>query len=248
MSRAPFLEETIRRVGDEPYVLKSEILARVGSTYNGEYRYYSLDDHIVILDLAEKFAAKYPNHPYLKDIMESFIDCVTPLTDVHKIVEEDQTSYVVSGIGREQYPSGTDIESHENFIKEHKDSHFAKTVESIVNSMSTLTTPARDTIYIVTVPEPSRDKAVFSSAGMNARLSQLPAPFFATPNTLPYLWLEVPVAHVLTLPSDDGNYKTIFAYRFFDSKEQAEKSLREIKPLIPEAGILHYHVAEASQD
>jgi hypothetical protein len=76
----------------------------------------------------------------------------------------------------------------------------------------------------------------------------LPAAFFTTPTTLPYLWLGVPVAHTLNLPSDNGGINVVLAYRFFDSKEAAAKSLSVIQALIPEAQILKYHVEAASQE
>jgi hypothetical protein len=249
MSRAPFLEETIERVGDEPYILKNKILARVGNTLQGEYRYYTLDASIEILTLAEKFLAKYPDHPYVKDILEPFIESVIPFTDVHKVSEgEDYTGYIVSGLSWEQYPGGTEIMNHLYFVKNHKNSRFAEPVQNILQSMSALTEPDADTIYIVTVPEASKDKDVFSSTELNTRLHELPAAFFSTPTTLPYLWLGVPVAHTMNLPSDSGGTNVVLAYRFFDTKEPALKSLQGIQAQIPEAQILKYHVEKASQD
>jgi hypothetical protein len=249
MSRTPFLEETIEQVGDEPYVLKNKIIARVGNTLQGEYRYYTLDASIEILTLAEKFLAKYPDHPYVRDIMEPFIESVIPFTDVHKVSEgKDYTGYIVSGLSWEQYPGGTEIMNHLYFVKNHKKSRFAEPVQSILQSMSALTKTVADTIYIVTVPEASKNKDVFSSPELNTRLRELPAAFFTTPTTLPYLWLGVPVAHTLNLPSDNGGINVVLAYRFFDSKEAAAKSLSVIQALIPEAQILKYHVEPASQE
>jgi hypothetical protein len=249
MSRTPFLEETIEQVGDEPYVLKNKIIARVGNTLQGEYRYYTLDASIEILTLAEKFLAKYPDHPYVRDIMEPFIESVIPFTDVHKVSEgKDYTGYIVSGLSWEQYPGGTEIMNHLYFVKNHKKSRFAEPVQSILQSMSALTKTVADTIYIVTVPEASKNKDVFSSPELNTRLRELPAAFFTTPTTLPYLWLGVPVAHTLNLPSDNGGINVVLAYRFFDSKEAAAKSLSVIQALIPEAQILKYHVEAASQE
>jgi hypothetical protein len=185
----------------------------------------------------------------VKDIMEPFIESVIPFTDVHKVTEgKDYTGYIVSGLSWEQYPGGTEIMNHLYFVKNHKKSRFAEPVQNILQSMSALTKTAADTIYIVTVPEASKDKDVFSSPELNTRLHELPAAFFTTTTTLPYLWLGVPVAHTLNLPSDNGGSNVVLAYRFFDSKEAAVKNLSVIQALIPEAQILKYHVEAVSQE
>ena len=242
LDKAPLLVDLVEKYADEPFKLKTKIENTFGSMRGGEYPFTDLKKELELIPLAEKMLTQYPGYKHNKEVAKMLDQALFPLVDFHTVGCDDSFSYIVGNYSVDEFPGRTDINYHKQFIKEAKNSRFAKVVEKVFVTPSNMCTWG-DTLYYVAVPDLKPGTKVFANEKLNQQLKNLPTEFEDMNDSFKYLWLGVDVPHYLTF-SDNGVYTNTVAYRFFGSKELALKSLANIKKVIPKAKLVEHLFSE----
>jgi hypothetical protein len=251
--KGPFLDNVIEKVADEPYILRNKIQNLFGETLSGEYPYGNIQEEMEIVFLSEKMVSKYPGHQYNKEIMGIYSGALKTLTDIHKYTSElvtmpgnkfagYQDEYLIGNYDSEYYNAITDTFNHKEYIKKYPKSRFTKIIKNILSNISSITTGYK-ILYIVQVPALTSD-SVFANEKLKQEFNNLPKEIVDQSNCFKYMWLGIDIPHELHL----GNGNKMTAYRFFDKKEPAEKSLKIIQKIIPSAKLVEYKIPETDKE
>jgi hypothetical protein len=246
---APILDEVIERVADEPYILRNKIRNLNSMTRGGEYPYEDISQEMEIVVLSEKMLNKYPGHEYNKEILELLCQALNCLTEVHKktliLVNSDDNKYAgtkdfffIGNYNADFYPCITDTSYHQDFIRKYSKSRFAKVIKKIFSNISALSYPDSKILYIIKVP-PLTSDSVFADERLKQEFNNLPKEIAEQEDCFKYMWLGIDIPHLLYL-SNGKDTKKVICYRFFDSREPAEKRLKLIRKLIPSAKLVKY--------
>jgi hypothetical protein len=253
---APLLDDVIERVADEPYILRNKIRNLNSMTIGGEYPYTDISQEMEIVVLSEKMLNKYPDHGYNKEILEILCDALNCLTDVHKytaiLLNSDDKKYagtedyfLIGNYNAEYYPCITDTAYHQAFIRKYSKSRFAKVIRKIFSNISTLSSQNSKILYIIKVP-PLTSDSVFVDEKLKQAFKNLPKDIAEQEDCFKYMWLGIDIPHLLYLPYDT-DIKKVICYRFFDSQEPAEKSLKLIRKMIPSAKLVKYNLTKTEK-
>jgi len=78
------------------------------------------------------------------------------------------------------------------------------------------------------------------------QLKNLPKDIEEEGDAFKYMWLGIDVPHQLVVRDSNDN-KRVIVYRFYNTKEPAEKALVEIQKVIPKAKLVEYDLTEADK-
>jgi hypothetical protein len=238
LDKAPLLTDLVEKYADEPMKIKIKIENLYGSMRGGEYPFTNIDIEMELIPLAEKMLTEYPGYKHNKEIARMLDRALMPLVDFHTVGCDDSYSYIVGNFSVDQFPGVTDISYHKRFISDAKKSRFSKLVEKILSSPSNLCDWG-DTLYYIAVPDLQSGNNVFADDKLNEKLKNLPIEFKDMNDSFKYLWLGVDVPHYLTF-SKDENHTNVVAYRFYDNKKTALKSLETIQKVLPGALLIEH--------
>ncbi|ANQ51684.1 hypothetical protein MY04_4344 [Flammeovirga sp. MY04] len=234
LGKAPLLTDLIEKLANEPDLLKNQIENLYSASRGSEYPFLDLEEQLKIIPLVEKLITKYPQNQYNSKALEILKEALTPLVDVHLVKSNQVNNHIVGGLYVEAYPNQTDISYHKKFASEDT-TRFSKVVKNILGSISTIDY-SFEKIYYIEVPEIITD-STFANQQKFEEFQNLPDVVKELNGVLTYLWLGLDVPHVLNL---GNNTKSIVVYRFYDELAPAEKSLEEIKKIIPSAKLVEY--------
>jgi len=219
-AEGPVLEELISRVASEPYRLYIRLVNAYAGSYGHEYTYMDLAPEMEAIELAEKLIARYPGSKYIDSTMEILGKALFPLTDWHVLLPRDPTaaekkdyrpSCIVGELHLRAFPYMTDIGQPLKFLEAYPMSRFHGVVARLVKEPSEIGDKG---VYAVIVDEfndiESAHKAI-----------------------LTYLLKGIDIPHLIT--RSETSYLVV--YRFFADPEKAEKALRRIKNIEPNATI-----------
>jgi len=241
LDRAPLLNDFIEKLADKPFKLKTKIENLFGSLQGGEYPFTDISNEMELIPLAGKMLTEYPGYKHNKETAKMLDRALLPLVDFHSVGDDESYSYIVGNFSTDAYPGMTDINQHKRFIKEAKNSRFAPIIRSILNSPSNIGFGG-DTLYYVSVPS-LKSASVFADEKLNEQLKNLPEDISEMDDSFKYIWLGIDIPHNLIF-SKNEKYTRAIAYRFFDRKEPALKSLATIRKIIPGARLIEHPFSE----
>lgn len=220
---APLFEKEIKAICSQEYQLFVAFKLAEANSFGGEYPYVDLTSQIEMLLLGEKMARKFPKSEYNAFIEEPYHFALSTLTDFHGIARNGKVEeYLLQGISRDFWPYATDISFTESFVKKHPKSKFAKAIKKILENPSELELGEDSNIgsVFLVVIESHKDKKVAEN-----RVFELLSKGFDIP-------------HVISSKKENIEQFNL-VYRFYSSKEKAEKALAKINLKFKEAKLIH---------
>lgn len=221
------LDKEFKQLADEPFRLFNDFVSERGNSLGGEYPYSNLEHQIQLVWLGEQMTSKYPDNLYTAKIRSDFRFALNTLTDFHQVSTPAQGAfYIVSGLLTEPYPTMTDYEQLNNFVKQYPQSKYSRLTKSILRNTSDIKL-SQDSypqpIYLVVarwIDATITDNNADCESAEKLRNSYLDTGF------------DIP--HLLRISRRTG-IQCAVCYRFYSSSEKATQALATLKKMLPDA-------------